>query len=105
MKPPKKFRLVGQDFTVRVRPLRKMLGRTIVDKQQITLGVAQGEGSMRECLLHEILHVAICKAGMPRDILNEGKDEAMVKRLAPLLMELLCENPAVYAYISGRKVK
>ena len=61
-----------------------------------------GSDRLREVFLHESLHAMVNAAGLHRDIL-EGRDEQVIKRLAPILLDFLKANPQVYTYLTGRR--
>jgi len=103
---------MGQRFTVTmVENLRvssecghlDILGLCDSDAQKIVLESLQGPDKLRETFLHEHLHAMVNLAGL-RDVLTEDKDEDVIKRLTPILLQFLRDNPAVYAFLIGKSV-
>lgn len=78
-----------------------LLGLCDGDAQRIRIDPAQGPDKLRETYLHEHLHAMIGLVGM-RDDLQDGVEEDIVKRLAPILLLFLRENPRVYTFLTGR---
>lgn len=73
-----------------------------VDHRHLTivLDADQAPGSLRDTLLHECLHAVLDYTGLAYEIDN---DEALVRRLAPALLDLLRRNPPlVKALLSDR---
>jgi hypothetical protein len=67
---------------------------------QVALDPLNAPARQRETLLHEALHCVTEKAGIP-DELGPKEEERLVRRLAPLLLDLIRTNPALVAYLTG----
>lgn len=68
------------------------------DNTVIALHPAQSADLKREKLLHEVLHAAFFAAGgFPGG--DDEQEEAVVRTLSPLLIEVLRDNPALVAYL------
>jgi hypothetical protein len=67
----------------------------------IALDKAQSPDRLKETFLHETLHALIYEVA-PRDVLTFEEEEAVVRRLAPVMLLFLRENPAVYTFLTGR---
>lgn len=87
--------------TTRPKAVAKMgqeqLGCCNPDRATITLHPDQPATVMRESLLHEALHAVTDLVGVAAD-LGAGKDERLVRRLAPALLSLLRDNPDAVTY-------
>ena len=109
---PRRTRIMGQKFTVGVHkylavehPVHpgqtlEVLGLCDNDAQMIALDPEQGPDKLRETYLHEHLHAMIGLAGM-RDMLGDNEEE-VVKRISPILLQFLRDNPGVYTFLTGR---
>lgn len=64
----------------------------------LTVSMAPGlvVGAQREVLLHELLHACFNAAGQP---VSDGSEEDAVRTLAPTVLALLRDNPAVVTYL------
>lgn len=81
-----------------------LLGLTNSDEQIILIeSVAAGPDTQAVTVLHEVLHAVASQAGM-RDTLTEALEESTVKRLAPLLLQVLRDNPKLIEYLTNRRV-
>ena len=67
-----------------------------------TIAVRDGLAPLpeREVVVHETLHVATEVAGL-RDELGDEKEEAVVRRLAPVVLDILRRNPRLVEYLVG----
>lgn len=114
---PRSVLVLGQRFKVKgVRDLKLapgeavgdtgdeplgVLGVSDLDAQVILIETDQGADGMAETLVHECLHAILGKAGFGLDM-SPDVQEAVVKRTAPILLDFIRRNPAVYTYITGR---
>lgn len=74
------------------------------DHATLTIAMRPGlvPGAEREVLLHEILHACSNAAGQPLECMShEEAEENAVRVLAPPLLGVLRDNPAVIAYLTG----
>lgn len=96
--------------TVRVGPLRYRVvrdaqrlpldhwGMTDKARQVVALSPDQSEQRTRLTLLHEILHTLADITNL--DGIDPGVEERLVTQLAPALLDLLRENPALVSYLT-----
>lgn len=80
-----------------------LLGLTDGDLSKIVVNTEQGEDKFRVTLLHEVLHAIVSEAGL-RDVLDANREEQVVKRMAPILRQVLKDNPRVYTFLTGRRL-
>ena len=78
-----------------------LLGMTDNDMQEVFLYTEQGPDKMRETFLHEHLHAMLTLAGIS-DQADAEVEERIVKRLAPIMLQFLRDNPNVYTFLTGR---
>lgn len=76
----------------------KVLGQTDHDKLEMILDASQPASLLRETLLHETLHLVTEMSGLRYDS-GSDKDERLVRRMSPLLLEVLRRNPDIVAYL------
>jgi len=111
-KPPGVVRVMGQRFTVSQRTeltVEDVHGNQIegcigvCDVNSNTIGIVStlGPERERETLLHECLHAISSKMGYTLER-SDDEDEALVKRMAPILLDFLRSNPRVIAYLVER---
>ena len=62
-----------------------------------------GFDRFRETYLHEHLHAMMALGGL-RDTISARDDEVIAKRLAPILLQFLRDNPRVYTFLTGRRL-
>ncbi len=79
---------------------RQLSGRTDHDLLRIYVDTtaAAGADTRRDTLLHEVLHCLAFTAGLSAEWGSE-KEETVVRRLSPLLLDALRRNPALVAYL------
>ncbi len=75
-----------------------LLGQTDHDKLEMILDAKQPDSLMRETLLHETLHLVTEINGL-RFEWGDTKEEGVVRRLSPILLEVLRRNPELVAYL------
>jgi hypothetical protein len=111
---PTRTRVLGQRFTVALHKdlafdhpeqgVVGCLGICDADAQHIAIDPDQSADRLRETYLHEHIHAMLSLAGM-RDTLGSSREERVVKRLAPILLQFLRDNPAVYSFLTGRAAR
>lgn len=77
-----------------------VLGLCDSDDQIIVLEDRQPYDKKAETFLHEQLHAMLAFAGLREDLGEH--EEAIVKRLSPIMLEWLRRNPSVYTFLTGR---
>lgn len=83
---------VGADTSLR--------GETDHALATIVIDPKLGPVQTAETLLHEVLHTVFTVAGITQDFGDE-KEEQIVNRTAPLLLDLLRRNKALVDYLMG----
>ncbi len=89
---------VKQDVCA-VAKLDSELGTCDPDELTITITPTAPERVQQECLVHEALHAMTALTGLAHE-LGEEVDERVVRRLAPVLLEVLSRNPRFVEYLS-----
>ena len=74
------------------------LGRCETTRQVIYLNQHQGNDSMRDCLLHEVLHAVAYLTGLN----DEDGEEAFVSRLSTGMRATMIANPILANWIFAR---
>ena len=82
-------------------------GKTDIGSKSIIIYSQDNAEIERETLLHEILHVALddkCDAifGSEGGKFDE-KEETLIRLLAPVMMQILCDNRELQNFLFGRK--
>lgn len=77
-----------------------VLGRTDHDKLTVILNETMPVGLARETLVHEALHIVTEVCGL-RAKWGNAKDERIIRRLSPMLLELLRRNPDLVRYVTA----
>lgn len=91
---------VGQtQWEVIVTPHMDDFGRTEYQEATILLNQYQTADQIRDSLLHELLHVLLFSYGIVIGTMEQ--EEAVVKTLAPVLLELLCTNQELLSILTG----
>lgn len=65
----------------------------------ISLDPEQHQSAARDSLLHEILHAVTCMSGLQEE-LGVDDDEKLVRRLSPLLLDVLRRNPTLVSWLT-----
>ncbi len=83
-------------------PPQHLMGLSDSDAQMVVIDSDQGSDRLRDTYIHEHLHMMLALAGI-RDTITYEQEESVVKRISPILLLFLRENPAVYTYLTGRQ--
>lgn len=76
------------------------LGRTKHTEQVIEIRPAQGASSLRDTLLHEVLHAVCDVAGLEYLMGIETSDEErLIRLLTPWVLGVIRDNPKLLAYL------
>lgn len=75
-----------------------LMGSCDYAKQSIALDPTLAADALATTLLHEVLHAVTEMTGY-RDTLGPDKDEELVNRLAPPLLDVLRRNPSLVAFL------
>lgn len=106
---PRSVLILGQRFKVHKiadlqtdtgNGIERVLGLCDSDDQIIVIEEKQGPDRFAETFLHEQVHAMIALAGLRPDLAEH--EEAIVKRLAPIMLDWLRRNPNVYTFFTGR---
>ena len=102
---PKKVQIGPFVFTVRLDQFSKTVltdshGELDVDLLEIRLHPDRAELIIKETLLHEIIH-GVCAVGGLDHELGADQEEKIVRRLAPILLDVLRRNPGMVEYLCG----
>lgn len=76
-------------------------GLASLDNGELYIDKSLGADKMRETLLHESMHFVTTLAGLKLEY-DAGTEEAIVKRITPILLSLLRENPNLVEYLTSR---
>lgn len=77
-----------------------LLGQTDHNELTIVLSEKMPDGVARETLMHELLHVVNEVTGL-RSKWGNAKEERIVRRLSPVLLELLQRNPDAVNFLTS----
>lgn len=77
-----------------------LLGHTDHDALTVILSEKMPDGLARETLMHELLHVVNEVTGL-RTKWGNAKEERIVRRLSPILLELLQRNPDAVSFLTA----
>jgi hypothetical protein len=77
-----------------------LLGHTDLDNLTVIIGEKMPAGLARETLMHELLHV-VCEVTGLHEKWGKSKEERIVRRLSPMLLELLQRNPDLVKYLTA----
>lgn len=76
-----------------------LLGITDPHMQLIQIeGAGAGPTVRANTLLHEVMHACLAMAGIT-DVLTDEDEERVVRRLSPLLLQALRDNPGLVTYL------
>lgn len=79
-----------------------VLGLADPDAGLIALETEIGDDKFKVTLLHETLHAIFAEAGM-KDAIDADLEERIIKRISPILRQVLKDNPRVYSFVTGRQ--
>lgn len=75
-------------------------GETDHERQTIVVAPDLAPGRLAETLLHEVIHCITECAGINAE-LGAVEEEKIVRRVAPLLLDVIRRNPDLIAYLTG----
>lgn len=109
MKPPGKVRLGPHTYSVIVERAaidrlsaeggEKRLGECDSQRCTITIDPDQAPSQLADTLVHELLHACFDLIGAGEDV-SADVEERLVRRLAPVLVGLLHDNPRLVTWLS-----
>ena len=76
----------------------KVFGHSTHDRLVITVDERMAPSMMADTLLHEVLHAAFDMTGLASE-LDEKLAESAIRRLSPLLLDVLRRNRALVSYL------
>lgn len=99
-KPPKTVEILGQNFGIVLSSemSEEELGRCDYSNQLIYISKSQASDSMRDTLLHEIIHAIHCLMGLG----DNNTEEEFTARTTTGLRSVMLQNPEVVEYVLGR---
>lgn len=77
-----------------------LLGATDHPSLRIVVDPDQAPGQARDTLLHESLHAVFQISGLS-DEWGDAKEERVIRRVSPWILELIRSNPALVAFLTG----
>lgn len=95
---PKRIRVGSRTYEVRLSADPEHAGRTDSDRLIVSINDSIPQGGQQETLLHEILHAITNYTGIYND-LGHKKEEKVVNRIAPVLLDVVRRNLAVVEYL------
>lgn len=104
MKPPTPLFVMGQRYTVRTYAALEVdgaLGITDLDHQTIAISTKQSEDQIADTYLHEALHAIFSLTTLHRDM-KLKREEDIIKRMTPALLQVLRDNPRFVEFVTGR---
>lgn len=97
--PPSTIRVGACDWRVTVAADAKLFGKTRHKATEILL-CEQSPASMRDSLIHEVLHaVWWCAGGEKLLDIDKDAEERLIRLLSPWLLSLIRDNPHLVAYL------
>ncbi len=78
---------------------QQRIGECSYEDLAIRLAHSLAPGQTRETLLHEAMHALSNMAGLDHELGDEA-EEKVVRRLAPLLLALLRDNPKLVRFLT-----
>ena len=99
-KIPKHVEIIGHKFTVILSAeiSDDELGRCDYNQQKIFISKQQASDTMRDTLLHEIIHAVHWLMGLA----DNSTEEEFTARTATGLRSVMLQNPEVINYLLGR---
>lgn len=101
MTTPNKFKLFGQEWTIRIGTdleLDTDLGRCVVDDNLILLNIDQSEASLKHTLAHEVIHSIEQK-------LHLNMTEQQVDLIALGLIDIIADTPDMISIFGAKNGK
>ena len=108
---PRHIRIMGVDWEVAYLKPNKWptdhkdsCGITHAHTQEILILNKGSEATIRDTLLHEILHAALSSAGTSHAMTlvpSEHREEIIVAGLTPVLLDILRDNHGLTKYLVG----
>ena len=100
---PASMLVMGQRYRVRGESIDGRLGVSDHHAQTIDISPEQATDSQADTLLHESLHALIWVSGASEMFHDGDVEERFVKTIAPVMLDWVRRNPAVYTALTGRK--
>lgn len=95
---PKHVRVGPFTYRIAVTPDIDEFGHTANDVHRISINVDQSTVSMKDTLLHEVLHACFFTVNL-RDQVDYEAEERIVRRLSTILLQVLRSNPKLVEYV------
>lgn len=110
MKPPATVRVGPHTYTIvcdqaaidrlSVEAGEARLGECDTRSLTITVDPGQADSQLAETVVHEVLHACFSVIGAGEDV-SHTVEEKLVLRLAPVLQQLLVDNPKLVAWLTA----
>lgn len=98
MKLPKEIKIGPHTYKARFEENYSANHGTLAESRhthtQIVIDPSQSESQLRDTLLHEILHCINAQVGFVSH--ERSEEEAAVARLAPMLLQVIQDNPEIF---------
>ena len=96
---PRKVKVGPHVYSILRKPASELQGLGLCDFDSLQISVRRRlrKSKAQEILLHEILHALILQA---LDTEEKHDDEAFVVVVAPLLLQVIQDNPDLLAYLT-----
>lgn len=107
MKPPPRIKVGARVYTVTLDGARVgehgAHGLCVPEQEQIFLDPAMSAGTLRETLVHEIIHAVVhdVSASGAAPVFDDDLEERVCSVLAPRLLDTLRRNPRLATYITA----
>lgn len=93
---------IGQTkWTVEHTDLEDEFGITDHFQAKILVKKDQTKDQLRDTLLHEVLHAICFNYGVSTK--DEETEEAILKTLTPVLLDVLCRNPKLVTFLLNKE--
>lgn len=103
MRPPPRVNIGPRRYTITSSDVttdgHDALGLCQPSYELITLSPSQGPATMRETLLHEVMHACFHAAVPFGGLVGDKTEEKVCSAVAPHLLDALRRNPRLVAYL------
>ena len=98
MSIPPTVKVGPHTYQIRLHALENLSGDCDTDRLRIRIDRSMRGSQRRDTLLHEVLHAITSMTGLDHE-LGDSTDEAVARRLAPALLDVLRANPKFTEYL------
>lgn len=101
MTVPKSIEIGASVWAVTIDATIDELGTTTPRRTEIKVNPNQSPASMRDTVLHELLHAVCSESGMSHAMgVSDDDEERMIRILTPMLLQVLRRNPRLHTYLT-----